>query len=215
MSRLRVWDLPTRLFHWALVLLIAFAWISAEQRWMQWHRLGGYALLALLLFRIAWGFAGSSTARFAQFLRGPRALRAYLRRELPAPPGHNPLGGWNVLAMLTLLLLQVLLGLFAVDIDGLDSGPLSRWIGFDAGRQAAELHGLVFNGLLGLIALHLAALLYHRLRKGERLVAAMLSGEREWTGDAPGLRFVSPGRALLLLALSAAAVSLLVLLPAG
>src|SRR5688572_21899245 len=97
-----VWDVPTRLFHWLLVLLIAFSWWSADSRRMDWHRYSGYAVLGLLAFRILWGFAGSSTARFAGFVRSPAATLRYLRGE-KAGVGHNPLAAWSVLAMLGLL----------------------------------------------------------------------------------------------------------------
>src|SRR5262245_11528061 len=114
-ARVRVWDIPVRLFHRLLVPLIAFAWWSAEAGHLEWHRLAGYAVLALLLFRVAWGFVGSDTARFGQFLRGPAAIGAYLRGRLVVL-GHNPLGGWSVFAMLLLLIAEVTLGLFAVDV---------------------------------------------------------------------------------------------------
>ncbi|MDD3799066.1 MAG: cytochrome b/b6 domain-containing protein [Novosphingobium sp.] len=202
-SRLKVWDAPVRLFHWALAGLIGCAWWTGEQGMLDWHRLTGYAILTLLLFRLAWGFAGSTTARFSQFLRGPRAVAAYLaqglfQRGTPARPGHNPAGGWSVLAMLSLLFAQVALGFFAVDVDGLESGPFAYLVDFDTGRAAAQAHHLVFNLLLALIALHVLAIAWYRLFKRENLVGAMLTGSREWTGQAPPLRFASPLLALVL-----------------
>jgi cytochrome b len=208
-SRLRVWDLPLRLFHWLLVLLIAALWLSAEYRLMQWHRWFGYAATALLLFRILWGFAGSTTARFAAFVRGPRAVAAYLRGAAAAP-GHNPLGGWSVLAMLIALLAQAGLGLFAVDVDGIESGPLARWVSFDAGRLAAEAHELLFNGLLALLALHLGAVAFYRFIRHDDLVGAMIRGHRAWSGPVPKLHFAPLSRALVVAACSAAAVAALV-----
>ena len=129
-ARIRLWDLPVRLFHWALVALIVCAWWTAENHLISWHRLTGYAILTLVLFRIVWGFLGSTTARFSHFLRGPGAVGAYVgghmfRRGSPGHAGHNPLGGWSVVGMLGLLLLQVLLGFFSVDVDGLESGPFA------------------------------------------------------------------------------------------
>ncbi len=204
-ARIRLWDLPVRLFHWALVALIVCAWWTAENHLISWHRLTGYAILTLVLFRIVWGFLGSTTARFSHFLRGPGAVGAYVgghmfRRGSPGHAGHNPLGGWSVVGMLGLLLLQVLLGFFSVDVDGLESGPFAYLVSFDTGRWAAETHELVFNLLLALIGLHVLAILFYRVVRGENLVGAMVSGSRRWTGNAPILRFASPLLALIVLA---------------
>lgn len=179
-TAIRVWDWPVRLTHWLLVFCIAVSWWSAEQHAMDWHRYSGYTLLGLLIFRIYWGFAGSSSARFSQFLRGPRELIAYLResREARRHAGHNPLGGWSVAAMLTLMLAQVVIGLFVSDVDGLESGPLSHLVSFDTSRTLAEIHEIVFNVILTLIALHVAAILFYLLVKRDNLVGAMLTGKR-------------------------------------
>lgn len=175
----RVWDWPVRLTHWLFVFCLALSWWSAEQRAMDWHRYSGYALLGLLIFRIYWGFAGSSSARFASFMRGPRDVIAYLRgtRE-QRTAGHNPLGGWSVAAMLTLMLAQVLIGLFVSDVDGLESGPLSHLVSFDASRTLAEVHEVVFNVILGWVALHIAAILFYLFARRDNLIGAMLTGRR-------------------------------------
>ena len=201
-ARIRLWDGPVRLFHWALVLLIISAWWTAENHAMGWHRLCGYAILTLVLFRIIWGFVGSSTARFAHFVRGPGIVMGYIRgpmfqRGSPPHAGHNPLGGWSVVAMLSLLLVQVLLGFFAVDADGVESGPFAYLVSYDTGRWAAETHEGVFNALWALIALHVLAVLFYRVVRGENLLGAMLTGWRRWTGRAPVLRFASPLLALV------------------
>ncbi len=180
----RVWDAWTRLFHWSIVLLAAFSWGSAENRdvspdMMMYHRWSGYAALGLLVFRVYWGFAGASTARFAEFVKGPRAIGAYLRAHKPVL-GHNPLGALSVLALLAVLIVQVVLGLFAVDIDGFESGPLSYLVDFDPGRQAAELHELSFNILLGLIALHLLAILYYLVFRRDNLIGPMITGAKRY-----------------------------------
>ena len=174
----RVWDAPVRLFHWGLVALIGCSWWTGRAHAMDAHRLSGYAILGLIVFRVFWGFAGPRTARFADFVRGPRAVLAYARGSArkPAPPGHNPVGGWSVVLMLLALGAMVTAGLFAVDVDGLESGPLSDWLGFDAGRQAAHIHAFVFNVLLGLIGLHVAAILVHRVWLGHDLVRPMITG---------------------------------------
>jgi cytochrome b len=176
----RVWDWPVRLTHWLFVLCLAISWWSAEERVMDWHRYSGYTLLGLLIFRIYWGFAGSSSARFSSFVRGPGDVIAYLRsaRDEHRIAGHNPLGGWSVAAMLTLMLAQVLIGLFVSDVDGLESGPLSHLVSFETSRTLADLHEVVFNVILGLIGLHIAAILFYLLARRDNLVVAMLTGRR-------------------------------------
>lgn len=181
-----VWDLPTRAFHWLLVGLIGFSWWSAETSHMDWHYYSGLAVCGLLLFRVLWGLFGSSTARFAQFVRGPRAAWAYLRPDpmepKPAPLGHNPLGGYSVLALLLVLATQVTSGLFAVDTDGIESGPLSYLVDFDRGRQAAAIHEVSFTALQVLVALHVLAIVFYLLVKRRNLTGAMLSGYQRGEG---------------------------------
>jgi cytochrome b len=175
-SRAPVWDIPTRLVHWAFVLLIPVLWWTAENHEMEWHRRAGIALLGLLVFRILLGFAGSSTARFSSFLRGPGAVLAYVRGRPGVVHGHNPLGGWSVALMLLLLAAQTGLGLFATDVDGLESGPLATHISFDAARTVADLHGLVFNLLWVVIAIHIAAVLFYLIGRKTNLIGAMVHG---------------------------------------
>lgn len=179
-NEVRVWDWPVRLTHWSFVFCIAVSWWSAEQRSMEWHRYSGYALLGLLIFRIYWGFAGGSSARFSAFLRGPANVISYLRgpRDEHRAAGHNPLGGWSVAAMLFLMLAQVLIGLFVSDVDGIESGPLSHLVSFDASRTLADAHEIVFNAILALIALHIVAILFYLLARRDNLIVAMLTGKR-------------------------------------
>lgn len=172
----KVWDAPTRLFHWLLVGLFGFSWWSAEHDQMDRHLVSGIVLLGLLVFRIIWGMVGGSTARFSQFVKTPQRVVAYLRGSQTDPaPGHNPLGAYSVLALLVLLVILVVAGVFAVDVDGLESGPLSNLVSFDHGRVAAHLHGLSFKLLLWLIGLHILAVIYYRLR-GHKLLLPMLTG---------------------------------------
>ena len=202
--RVRIWDAPVRLVHWLMVSLIGASWWTAHAGKLDYHRDSGYALLGLLTFRIYWGFAGSSTARFANFVRGPRAIGAYLRRlpvrmgaHEPAVPGHNPLGALSVIALLSLLAAQILLGLFAVDVDGIESGPLSSHVSFDAGRYCAKLHGRNFNLLLALVVLHVAAVLFYLVYKRQNLISGMLHGRRAFpAGAAPQVTFASMSRLL-------------------
>ncbi len=181
--RVRVWDIPTRLFHWLIVVLFAFSWWTAETDRLDWHMLSGYAVLTLVLFRIYWGFAGSATARFAGFLKRPRVVVDYARdlfdrRGLPAL-GHNPMGGWSAMALILALLLQVGLGLFATDLDGINAGPLDTLVSFKTGRWFSHQHGRLFNILLILTALHIAAILFYWVYKRENLIGAMFSGIKQ------------------------------------
>ncbi len=195
---IRVWDLPTRLFHWLLVLLFAFSWWSAENQHMDWHYLSGLTLLGLLAFRLIWGFAGASTARFGALFASPRALIAYLKGHHEPRAGHNPLGGYSVLAMLLLLATQVGTGLFATDTDGLESGPLSFLVTFDQGRLAAGIHAASFNLLLALIGLHVLAIAFYLLFRRRNLVGPMVTGRDR--ALAPGTTAVKPAPIAMFLA---------------
>jgi len=196
-TRVRVWDVPTRLVHWSMVLGVGVSWWTGETGRLEWHRWSGYLLLGLVLFRLYWGLFGSATARFSTFVRGPRAVWNYLHGRWVAGPGHNPLGALSVLALLVLLAAQVVLGLFAIDVDGIESGPLSAYVSFKAGRIAAEWHGAVFKVLQWLIALHIVAIAWYRLARREKLLGAMLHGHRDFPQPVPqpakasALRFVA------------------------
>lgn len=181
-STQKVWDAPTRLVHWLFVFCVAFSWWTVENDRMDWHYLSGLTLLGLLVFRIYWGFAGPETACFAQFVKGPRAVANYLPKLLKpnyrAAFGHNPLGALSVVAILGALITQVTLGLFASDTDGLESGPLSRYVDYDFAKDAGDLHEDFFNVLLVLIGLHIAAIVFYLLIKRTNLVGPMFTGKR-------------------------------------
>jgi cytochrome b len=185
----KVWDAPVRLFHWSLVALLGFSWWSGKQHEMDWHRLSGYIILALVVFRIYWGFFGGRTARFVQFVRGPGTALRYVRtlgkRPYVAAPGHNPVGGWSVLLILTMLLVMVVAGLFAVDVDGLESGPLADYVSFDSGRLAASIHGIIFNLLLVITALHVLAILFYLFGLRRNLIGQMITGRYRSGHEAP------------------------------
>jgi len=206
----RVWDLPTRVFHWLLVALVGLQWASGEFRLlpMQWHYRLGYATLALVVFRVAWGFAGSDTSRFAQFVRGPGAVLRHLasvfRGERVRHAGHNPLGGWSVLLMLASIALQAVSGLFTSD-DISEEGPLVAHVATATVHGMTRIHHLCPTVLLVLIVLHVAAVLGHRVFGGDDLITPMLHG-RARLEHPPRLRFAPTWLALLLLAASAAAV---------
>ncbi|MCX7863875.1 MAG: cytochrome b/b6 domain-containing protein [Novosphingobium sp.] len=200
---IRVWDLPTRLFHWLLVGLLSFSWWSAQVRAMEWHLYSGMLVLGLLVFRLVWGVIGGSTARFGNFLVSPARALAHWRagRNAPVRAGHNPLGGYSVIAMLGLLMLQVATGCFASDIDGLDSGPLSFLVSFEQSRRAAELHETSFNLLLALIVLHVLAVLFYRYVRGRRLLLPMVTGhDTQLDANAGTLEPASPFALIIALA---------------
>jgi len=173
---IRVWDFPTRLFHWSIVLLFGMSWWSAENNAMDWHRLFGLVFLGLILFRLIWGFIGGSTARFSAFVRSPDAAMSYLRGNGARRAGHNPLGGYSVLAMLLTLLVQVVTGLFAVDVDGIESGYLSSLVSFSEGRLASDIHEISFNVLLALIGLHVLTVLFYLIARRRNLIGPMVTG---------------------------------------
>jgi len=183
--RIRVWDLPTRLFHWLLALLLigSFATVKIGGDLMHWHARFGYAVLALLAFRLAWGVVGARHARFAGFVRGPRAVLAYLRGRLPDAPGHSPLAALWVLTMLAALTFQAVSGLFTDDEIAFQ-GPLALRITSELSVALTTWHRRNEWVLLGLVGLHVAAILYYRFARGRDLVRPMIGGDAWAVGDA-------------------------------
>lgn len=216
--KVRVWDLPVRLFHWTLVVLMVVSYFSgrAGGDWMKLHFWSGYAILTLVLFRVAWGFVGSTTARFTDFVKGPWAAIAHLRDLLgsgrPREAGHNPLGGAMVVALLLAVLLQVTAGLFSADTDmGTVNGPLALLVADKWVDRATAFHKFWINVLLWMVALHVLAAVVYLVWKRQNLIGAMVSG-RKPLGDvvppgkpAPTLVFAS-GRLAVSLLLAAAAI---------
>ena len=204
--RVLIWDRPTRIFHWLLAILFVVCYVSGSQGRFEIHIPAGQALLVLVVARIVWGIVGSETSRLVALFRSPATVLAYLRTVPRRVPdrygGHNPLGGFSVLAMLALLLLQTALGLFAADVDGLNEGPLSFLVSYDLAREASELHALVVDILLVLVGLHLAAILFHLVYKRENLSAAMVTGHGPVPGGYEQPRIAGDGRAVLVLALA-------------
>jgi cytochrome b len=150
---------------------------------MDWHIRIGCALLGVVAFRLAWGVFGGATARFSSFVRGPRTVLGYAAKLATggadeAGVGHNPMGGWSVLALLGVMAAEIGLGLFCVDVDGLESGPLADRVSFHAGRAAAHWHTVLFNVLLALIALHLCAIAFYAIVRRDNLVGPMLTGRK-------------------------------------
>lgn len=177
-DRVRVWDIPTRLFHWSIVFFFGVSWWSAENHEMEWHFWSGSIALGLVLFRLIWGVIGGSTARFASFVRVPGKVVAYLRADAGEgrAAGHNPLGAYSVIAMLALLVVQVGTGLVSSDTDGLYPGPLNHLVSYETGEWTTEIHEISFNILLALIGLHVLAILFYTVVRKHGLLRAMITG---------------------------------------
>ncbi|MFT6098493.1 MAG: cytochrome b [Arenicella sp.] len=193
-----IWDLPTRLFHWCLVVAVLYSWLSIEVlENMQHHFYSGYVVLTLLLFRLVWGFVGSQHSRFKSFLYSPSVLLSYSKTlgfksgskvgsKVGSKPrsksakrylGHNPLGGISVVLMVGVLLAQSILGLFSS--DDYFFGPLSGLISAETIALTSELHLLNSNAVFAVIGLHVLAIIYYKIIKSEPLTSAMLSGNKE------------------------------------
>ncbi|MBA2588483.1 MAG: cytochrome b/b6 domain-containing protein [Alphaproteobacteria bacterium] len=204
-----VWDIPTRIFHWTIVVLVAVSWFSADNGYLRMHLWSGLTLLALLLFRVLWGLLGSTTSRFTDFLHPPRKVMAYLRgHEKSLYAGHNPAGGWMVAVMIGVLLAQAVTGLFSN--DGLHfTGPLALWVSDDVSTRITGLHGTIFNIIVVFIWLHVVAVGFYLLVKNHNLVGAMVTGKKHPHLVPAGLNlsFTRLYIALLLLALTAGIVA--------
>ncbi|ARU15793.1 cytochrome b/b6 domain-containing protein [Croceicoccus marinus] len=204
-GRVKLWDLPVRICHWGFVLLIPAMWWTAENHEMGWHTRLGLLLLALVVFRILWGFVGSSTARFGGFLRGPGAVLRYfgsLRGSHVPVVGHNPAGGWSVIALLGAMVLQLGMGLFAGDPYDGATGPLNDLVGVMTADTLTEWHESFFWVLVALIALHVLAIVLYRAVRRDNLVGPMITGSRAMGGDARGMAAVPAWRALACLLLA-------------
>ncbi len=196
----RVWDLPTRIFHWSLVVCIACLLITVNigGDWMQWHFKFGYAVLSLLLFRVVWGFVGGRWSRFASFIYAPSTIVAYYKgRGTPEQSiGHNPMGSASVFAILGILLLQVASGLFSDD-EISNQGPLTKFVSAARISTATWYHKEVgSNIVIALIVLHIAAIFYYLYKKKDNLIQPMLQGDKLLTIEAPASRDDAASRAV-------------------
>jgi len=212
MSRtVRVWDLPTRLFHWLLAALVVVSFVSAKVggNLLQLHFYSGYAVIVLIAFRIVWGFVGGRYARFSSFLFGPGSVLRYLRGSPDAPRtlGHNPLGSLSVYALIVVIGLQAAGGLFAND-DIASEGPLARLISKALSDRITSLHQLGQVAIIALVVMHVVAVLYHLLRRRDNLARPMLTGDKPYDGTLPSSRDDTALRlrGLLVLALCALAL---------
>ncbi len=188
-ARVTAWDLPTRIFHWSLVMMVLFAWLSfryseyVSDYLLKMHRWNGLAILTLLVWRLLWGIAGTSTSRFSNFVSSPIAALSYARDLVVGRTrrflGHNPLGAWMVVALLATLLVQATLGLFTVEHNDMTAGPLYRLVSEEATKIASRWHHRIFDWvLIPLIVVHVASNLLYWIIKREPLVPAMVTGRK-------------------------------------
>lgn len=203
----KIWDLPTRLFHWALVLAIFICWYSMEVRQLSLHKYSGLFVLFLLVFRFLWGLVGSETARFKHFITTPWAALNYLKKSFSnnsnTHAGHNPAGGWMVMLMLFVIFLQVLMGMFANDDIGFN-GPFADLVLKEQSDLATKIHVWLFNVILALIWLHLVAVFFYVLVKMQNIVKAMLTGSKPLSqaGGCESFYFASLKRVLAVYSIS-------------
>ncbi|MCH1928651.1 cytochrome b/b6 domain-containing protein [Shewanella sp. A25] len=219
-NKVKIWDLPTRVFHWTLVILMGLLWWSAESGEMQWHQILAYSLLALIGFRLLWGLIGSETSRFSHFVHHPRVVLDYIKEKrakgLTPVLGHNPMGGYMVIALLLMISIQLVTGLFATD-EIFTEGPLYSLVSEDTSALLTTFHKLNFNLILVLSSIHILAVVVHGL-KGDKLVAAMVSGykrvpHQDKNAVETELTFKSVWIALILLLLLVALVFVYLILP--
>lgn len=207
----KVWDLPVRLFHWSLVLLCVASFTTGKLggNWLEWHFRSGYSILALVLFRIAWGLFGSQTARFSDFVHGPKRVLGYARSLLRGTTmfhtGHNPMGGLMVVLMLILLLIQATTGLFADD-DIATRGPLADKASGAIVSLFTSVHRININVILACVALHVCAALFYLTVKKDNLIKPMITGAKAIPDDHPVPLLAGHGLAMIMFALTAAFV---------
>jgi cytochrome b len=183
--KIRIWDLPLRLFHWLLVVAVIGSFVSVKLggNAMIWHGRFGYIVLSLIFFRLIWGFVGTRHARFAQFIKSPQAIFAYLKNPTETP-GHSPLGAISVIVLLGLFLSQALAGLFASDDIAFD-GPLVKYVASTWVELLTSFHRLNEWVLLALVGVHVSAILYYKYAKRINLISAMITGDKDWADAAP------------------------------
>lgn len=206
---LLVWDLPTRLFHWVLAVLLGAAWLTVEYGRMEWHAWIGQTILALVVWRLIWGVIGSETAQFWNFIKGPRTTGTYgrglLTGKVQPAVGHNPLGALMIVLLLLLIGAQAVLGLFAND-DILFDGPLVHLVDKSTSDRLTGIHQLLFDVILYAVIIHVAAALFYLVVKRENLIGAMITGRKWWPAPLPSLRMSPTWLAVPALAIAAALV---------
>ncbi|MEH6556759.1 MAG: cytochrome b/b6 domain-containing protein [Oceanicoccus sp.] len=206
-----IWDRHTRLFHWLLVLAFSFSMTTGllgDIDLMDWHMISGYSILGLLVFRCLTGLFGKDYGQFSRFPLSPRSVFSYLKGQNDFP-GHNPLGSWMVVVMLAGLLVQALSGLMTTD-DIFVEGPWVLWVSEEWVSWAGEVHGVMFRVLIALVVLHLLAILFYQVVKQQRLVVAMITGNKLREREDEAATNLSIGRLLLLAVVAATATWLLI-----
>jgi len=180
MKKIRIWDLPIRAFHWSLVVCITGSIISVNigGNAIQWHAYFGYTILTLIIFRIVWGFVGSTYARFSSFTASPTRILQYLRGQAPRYLGHNPLGSLSIFALMLSLSVQVTTGLFGDDEIAFQ-GPFAKYVSSSTIELLSSIHDINQYVIYGLIGLHVASIVYYFKFKNENLVMPMLLGDKE------------------------------------
>lgn len=207
-----IWDLPLRLFHWLLVISMVAIYMTGSLGglWLTWHSHCGVLILSLIVFRIAWGFVGSRYARFASFVPTPERLRAYFSARW-AGMGHSPLAAISIFALLGVILIQALSGLFTMN-DEIDFyAPLYEVVSSSWSHRMTRWHNRLFDALLILISLHLLAIVYYAGVKHQNLLMPMFTGRKKELRDAPTESVLSQSKSHLFLALSLAALVLIVI----
>lgn len=214
-AKVRVWDAPTRLFHWLLAFSIPAMWWTATTGgpWLMWHKRLGLFVCVLVIFRILWGFGGSQTARFSNFIKGKNDIQRYLKGDVPEyeQPGHNPVGALSVLALLGMVTAQLITGLFSPDNNTwLNPGYLNHLISESTASTIYQIHRTLFWVLVGVIALHIVAVFAYLLLKKHNLIRPMVTGFKTLTQPVnPPLKFAGLGMFVICLAISIAAVYLI------
>jgi cytochrome b len=207
-----VWDAPVRLFHWLAFVLVTAAYVTYRLNWMDWHVWVGETLLALVIARLLWGCFGSETARFRSFVASPagalRHLRHLFRREPDVQVGHNAAGGWMVLLLLALLLVETLSGLY-VNNDIADEGPLSEVVPAWLANGISALHALAWDVVLAAVVLHVLVIALYAVVKGHNLLRPMVTGYKLLPSSFDAPRRTPVLLALLALGVGAAVVMLL------
>lgn len=218
-KQLFVWDAPTRLFHWIVVAAVVIAWATGEadtEFWFEVHLIAGYTVLAALIFRVIWGFAGSRHALFSDFVRKWPVVRDYTRKLLGLRPphsvGHNPLGGWMVVLLLIVLAGMVITGLFGGEADEAEVGPLAHLVAPALAEGLVEVHEALFNVLLVLVGIHIAGVIVDIVLTRDNLVLAMITGYKRVPADTAdaGAGPISNGKAAIALVIAVALTVFLV-----
>ena len=200
-QRIKIWDSFIRIYHWLMVAAVAGLWWTGEEGRMELHQDIAIALAALLITRIGWGLFGSENARFSAFFSSPKRVVSHLgalfSKRYESGNTHSPAGGYSVIALLAILIAQIATGLFASD-GILFSGPLNSWVSGDTADLLTDWHKTQFNFILGLVGLHILAILLYRVL-GYRLFASMVTGYRYTASKVPALK---PGWQGLVIALA-------------